>query len=71
MLCMENREDCEEEGVRIGLESCTGEDRGRDMKAFGDFGWGVLPYGLRARKSNAGCKEKPLLNFVIGHEPAP
>jgi len=68
---MENREDWEEEGVRMGLETSTGEDCGRGRKDFDDLGGGVLPYGLRVLKSKAGCNEKSLLSLVIGHEPAP
>lgn len=71
MLRKENKDDWEDEGVRMGLESRTGEDCGLEEKVLGDLGNGVLPYALKAPKSNDGCKEKPLLILVIGHEPAP
>jgi len=70
-LCIEKSEDWDEDGVRMGLENCTGEDCGRGTKAFDALGRGVLPYALKAPKSSAGCMEKPLLSLVIGHEPAP
>jgi len=68
---MEKREHWDEDGVRMGLESCTGDDCGRGMYVVDDLGVGVLPYALNAWKSKAGCSEKPLLSFLIGHEPPP
>lgn len=54
MLCIENRLDCELEGVRVGLVLAGEESDPVYWLKLDVRGEGVLPYGLAVRKLYAG-----------------
>jgi len=60
-LCMEKRDDCDDEGVRIGLEKINGDDCDLEGSAC-EFWY------LNAWKSKAGGRKKLLAGLVTRHE---